>query len=77
MRGQVEIINSKDDAQFGELSRDKVIEMATIVVRYDDAIYPDNYDQNLKTGDAGYVEAMDRFENEIDQAVLDRLGVII
>lgn len=77
MRGNVNIVNTLIDKKASNLSDEKIIEMATISVRYDDAIYPDNYDKNLKEGDAGWVEPMWRFEEEIDQAVLDRFGIAI
>lgn len=75
MRGTVKIINSASDATNANLTRDKIIEMATISVRYDDAKYPGDYDKTLKVGEEGYIEPIDRFEEEIDQAVLDRFSV--
>lgn len=77
MRGHAKIVNSQADAQVAKLTREQIINVATIVVRHDDANYPDNYDQNLKEGEAGYVEPMWRFEEEIDQSVLDRFGITI
>ena len=75
MRGKAKIVNSKDDAKAANLTDDRIIEMATISVRYDDAVYPEGYDHTLKEGDVGYIEPMERFEDEIDQSVLDRFGV--
>ena len=75
MRGKAKIVNSKDDAKAANLTDDRIIEMATISVRYDDAVYPEGYDRTLKDGDVGYIEPMERFEDEIDQSVLDRFGV--
>ena len=77
MRGNTNIINSKDDASVANLDKDKIIEMATISVRHDDAKYPDDYDKSLKQGDDGYIEPDYRFENEIDQAILSRFGITI
>lgn len=75
MRGNATIVNSKDDAQSAGYTTEQIIEMATIVVRHDDAVYPDNYDTNLKESDDGYIEPSLRFEEEVNQAVLDRFGV--
>lgn len=75
MRGKVNIINTGDDLERSDLSIDRVVEMATISVRYDDAPYPDNYDHSLKEGDDGYIEPVWRFEEEIEQSVLDRFGI--
>ncbi len=77
MQRKPKIINSATDFQKSGLSYEQIIEMATITVRYDDAQYPDDYDQSLKEGDDGYIEPILRFEEEIDQAVLDRFGVVI
>ncbi|MBF4377398.1 hypothetical protein, partial [Vibrio anguillarum] len=56
------------------LTRDQVVALATITVRYDDAQYPDNYEKNLKYGDNGYIEPIWRFEEKIDEAVMSRFG---
>lgn len=77
MQRKPKIINSATDFQKSGLSYEQIIEMATITVRYDDAQYPDDYDQSLKEGDDGYIEPILRFEEEIDQALLDRFGVVI
>ena len=77
MRGNKHIINSKEDRAHSHLTDEQIITMATIVVRYDDAVYPEDYDKNLKVGDVGFVEPIDRFENEIDQVALDRFGITI
>ena len=75
MRGKAKIVNSPDDARVANLTDEMIIEMATISVRYDDAVYPEDYDKSLKEGDSGYIEPIDRFENEIDQSVLAWFGV--
>lgn len=75
MRGNATIVNSKDDAQSAGLTTEQIIQMATITVRHDDAAYPDNYDTNLKESDEGYIEPIWRFEEKIDQAILDRFGL--
>lgn len=75
MRGNASIINSKDDAKKAGYTDEQIIAMATISVRYDDAEYPADYDKTLKQGDEGYVEPVWRFEEEIDQAVLDRFSI--
>ena len=77
MRGKAKIVNSQDDARAANLTDEMIIEMAAISVRYDDAVYPEDYDSSLKEGDSGYIEPIERFENEIDQSVLDRFGVVI
>lgn len=77
MRGKAKIINSKEDLESTDFTHDQIVEMATITVRYDDAQYPDDYDKNLKDGDDGYIGPIYRFEDEIDQAVLDRFGVTL
>ncbi|EOW9271466.1 hypothetical protein ACOKSH_12975 [Vibrio cholerae] len=74
MRGNAKIINSERDAQHVGLTYEQVIAMATIVVRYDDAQYPPDYDSSLQDGDEGYVEPIWRFEEEIDNSVLKRFG---
>lgn len=75
MRSEIKIVNTKDDANKVRLTREQIIQMATIKVRYDDAEYPESYDQSLKEGDEGYIEPIWRFEEEVDQAVLNRFGV--
>jgi hypothetical protein len=75
MRGNATIVNSKDDAQNAGFTTEQIIEMATIVVRHDDAVYSDNYDTNLKEFDDDYIEPIWRFEEEINKAVLERFGV--
>ncbi|WP_419237915.1 hypothetical protein ACN08P_11150 [Photobacterium leiognathi subsp. mandapamensis] len=78
MRGQAKIINSPADKKVAGVTKEQIIKMATIQVRYDDAIYPDDYDhQTMKPGDVGYIEPIYRTETEIDQAVLDRFGVTL
>ncbi|ELM6621476.1 hypothetical protein Q2Y23_002438 [Vibrio fluvialis] len=75
MRGNATIINSKDDAQKAGFTTEQIIDMATIAVRHDDAVYPESYNSNLKESDEGYIEPIWRFEEEISQAVLERFGV--
>ena len=75
MQGSIKIINSQDDAEAAKLTREQIIEMATISVRYDDAVYPDGYNPNLQEGEDGFVEPIWRFESEIDQTILSRFGV--
>lgn len=74
MRGTSKIINSAQDAKSVGLTYEQAVAAATITVRYDDAQYPDNYDTSLKEGDDGYIEPIWRFEEEINQAVLDRFS---
>lgn len=75
MRGSANIINSQDDATSAHWTKEKIIEMATISVRHDKAVYPDDYDHTLKEGDDGWIEPEYVYEDEIDQSVLDRFGV--
>lgn len=75
MRGKIKIVNTKDDAVKAGFTQEQIIRMATITVRYDDAMYPDDYDTNLKEGDDGYIEPVWRFEEKVDQAVLERFSV--
>lgn len=75
MRGKVKIINSRADFEASDFTRDQIIEMATITVWYDDAVYPDGYDTSLNDGDVGFIEPVWRFEEEINQSVLDRFGI--
>lgn len=74
MRGEAKIINSVQDAKNIRLTYEDAVIAATIVVRYDDAQYPDDYDVTLKEGDEGYIEPIFRFEEEIDNSVLTRFG---
>ncbi|EGS66985.1 hypothetical protein ACPF4W_003213 [Vibrio cholerae] len=76
MRGNAKIINSDRDAKSVGLTYEQAVAAATITVRYDDAQYPDNYDKSLKEGDEGYVEPIWRFEEEIDNSVLERFGFV-
>ncbi len=75
MRGKAKIVNSQDDAKVANLTDEMIISMATISVRYDDAVYPDDYDYLLKEGDEGYITPIYRTETEVDQSVLNRFGV--
>ncbi len=77
MRGKIEIINTATDRKIADFSDEQIIKMATTSVRYDDAVYSDNYDINLKEGDEGFIEPIFRFESEINQATLNRFGVVI
>ncbi|WP_022940110.1 hypothetical protein [Psychromonas hadalis] len=78
MRGQTKIINTVTDKQTAGISQADIIKQATINVRYDDAIYPDDYDHmQIKEGDEGYIEPIYRFEKEIDQGVLDRFEITL
>ena len=74
MKGHVKIVNSADDLALSEWDKEKVIEMATISVRRDTSEYPDDYDAELKDGDDGFIEPEYVYNEEIDQAVLDRFG---
>ncbi|HFG1599822.1 TPA: hypothetical protein ACGFWR_003011 [Vibrio cholerae] len=76
MRGKAKIINSEQDAKSVGLTYEQAVAAATIKVRYDDAKYPDNYDKSLKEGGDGYVEPIWRFEEEIDNSVLERFGFV-
>lgn len=75
MRGTAKIINSATDAEQSTLTRDQIIERATISVRRDITTYPNDYDTTLKEGDDGFIEPEYIFEDEIDQAVLVRFGI--
>lgn len=75
MLGAVKIVNTPDDLSVSQMTREQIIEMATITVRYDDAVYPPDYDASLKEGDDGYIEPEWRYEEEIDQSALLRFGV--
>ena len=59
------------------MTREQIINMATITVRRDAAVYPENYDKDLKEGDDGYIEPDYVYEEMIDQAALDRFGVTL
>ncbi|WP_442414626.1 hypothetical protein [Marinomonas sp.] len=59
------------------MTREQIINMATITVRTDKAVYPDDYDQTLKEGDDGYIEPDYQFDEQIDQAALDRFGIAL
>ncbi|HBK7265784.1 TPA: hypothetical protein LNF52_000959 [Vibrio cholerae] len=74
MRGQLKIINSSQDAKQAGITREQALEIATITVRHDRAVYPDNYDTSLKEGDEGYIEPLWEEETVIDQAVMKRFG---
>lgn len=76
MRGTAKIINSAQDAKSIGLTYEQAVAAATITVRYDDAKYPDNYDKSWKEGDDGYIEPIWRFEDEIDNSVLERFGFV-
>ncbi|QUX97573.1 hypothetical protein C0J08_20155 [Marinomonas sp. CT5] len=77
MRGNVNIVNTADDLESSTITREQVIAAATIKVRTDAAVYPDDYDTTLKEGDEGYIEPDYQYDEKIDQAVLDRFGIIL
>ncbi|MBJ7536943.1 hypothetical protein [Marinomonas transparens] len=77
MRGKVKIINTNIDLEASQMTREQIIAAATIMVRYDDAEYPEGYEKNLKEGEDGYIEPVYRFEQEIDLGALDRFGVVL
>ncbi|MCG3884181.1 hypothetical protein I3271_05725 [Photobacterium leiognathi] len=70
-----QIINSKDDMAQSGFTREQIIAMATTTIRYDDAVYPKGYDQNLKEGDEGYIAPIYRYEDEIQYNILERFGI--
>lgn len=74
MRGQLKIINSSQDAKQAGITREQALEIATITVRHDRAIYPDDYDSLLKDGDEGYVDPVYEYVQQVDQSVLKRFG---
>lgn len=76
MRGTAKIINSAKDAKSVGLTYEQAVAVATIRVRYDDAQYPSNYDSSLKEDEEGYVSPIWRFEDEIDNSVLERFGFV-
>lgn len=77
MRGAVKIVNTQEDLVVSNMTREQIINMATITVRTDKAVYPDDYDQTLKEGDDGYIEPDYQFDEQIDQAALDRFGITL
>ncbi|MGO3406742.1 MAG: hypothetical protein ACTIMS_05705 [Marinomonas sp.] len=77
MRGAVKIVNTQEDLVVSNMTREQIINMATITVRTDKAVYPDDYDQTLKEGDDGYIEPDYQFDEQIDQAALDRFGIAL
>ncbi|EOX4257426.1 hypothetical protein ACPF3R_001206 [Vibrio cholerae] len=74
MRGQLKIINSAADAQQAGITREQALEIATITVRHDRAVYPDGYDVSLEEGDEGYIEPVYEYVQQVDQSVLKRFG---
>lgn len=74
MRGQLKIINSSQDAKQAGITREQALEIATITVRHDRAVYPDGYDTSLKEGDEGYIEPVYEYVQQVDQSVLKRFG---
>ncbi|WP_114774147.1 hypothetical protein [Vibrio cholerae] len=74
MRGHLKIINSAADAQQAGITREQALEIATITVRHDRAVYPDDYDVSLKAGDEGYIEPVYEYVQQVDQSVLNRFG---
>ncbi|SBS36631.1 hypothetical protein MSP8887_02659 [Marinomonas spartinae] len=76
MKGSAKILNTSDDLAMSPISREQIIKMATVKVRIDKADYPEEYDKTLKSGDDGYIEPDYQYDEKIDQAVLDRFGII-
>lgn len=74
MRGKLSIINSAQDAQQVGITREQALEIATITVRHDRAVYPEDYDTSLKEGDEGYIEPVYEYFQQVDQSVLKRFG---
>ncbi|HGS5355346.1 TPA: hypothetical protein ACMDR1_001416 [Vibrio cholerae] len=74
MRGKLKIINSAQDAQQVGITREQALEIATITVRHDRAVYPDDYDTSLKETDEGYIEPIYEYVQQVDQSVLNRFG---
>ena len=77
MRENIKIVNTADDLDVSQITREQVIAAATITVRHDAAIYPDGYDATLKEGNDGYIEPDYQYEDVIDQGVLDRFGITL
>lgn len=77
MRGNTNITNTQDDLSVSKMTREQVIEMATITIRHDATVYPEDYDTTLKEGDEGYIEPDYRYEEMIDQGALDRFGIVL
>lgn len=75
MRGAVKIVNTQEDLAVSNMTREQIISMATITVRTDLAEYPEDYDATLKEGEDGYIEPDYQFDEQIDQAALDRFGI--
>lgn len=77
MRGNANIVNTGEDLAVSQMTREQVIAAATITVRHDAAVYPVDYDTDLKFGDDGYVEPDYVYEEMIDQGALDRFGITL
>lgn len=77
MRGAVKIVNTPADMAVSQMTREQIIAMATIAVRTDNAVYPDDYDKALKPGESGYIEPDYQYDEQIDQAALDRYGITL
>jgi len=75
MKGLAKILNTSDDLAMSQMTQERIIKMATIKVRIDKAVYPDDYDKNLTPTDDGYVEPDYHYDEKIDQGVLDRFGI--
>lgn len=75
MRGSVNIVNTPTDLAASKMTREQIIAAATIVVRHDAAAYPEDYDTTLKEGDPGYIEPDYQYEEVIDPAAIDRMGI--
>lgn len=77
MRGNINIVNTPADLAVSQMTREQIIAMATITVRTDKAAYPDGYDSTLVAGEEGFIEPDYQYDEQIDQAALDRFGVTL
>tara|TARA_R110001606_G_scaffold397174_2_gene572845 strand:+ start:1217 stop:1450 length:234 start_codon:yes stop_codon:yes gene_type:complete len=77
MRGNANIVNTQDDLAVSKMTREQIINAATIIVRHDSAVYPVDYDTMLKEGDEGYIEPDYQYGEVIDQGALDRFGITL
>jgi hypothetical protein len=77
MRGNANIVNTKEDLAVSQMTREQVIAAATITVRHDAAVYPDGYNTDLKDGDEGFIEPDYQYDEIIDQAAMDRFGITL
>jgi hypothetical protein len=77
MRGNPKIVNTREDLAVSQMTREQIIEAATITVRHDSAVYPEDYDTHLKSGDEGFIEPDYQYDEMIDQGALDRFGITL